>query len=73
MRDWRDERIAQLETQFATKDARIAGLEQQVASLMKQVAELADKLGQNSRNSHLPPSSDSRGARKQRKRKSRGK
>jgi transposase len=78
--DWRDERIAELEAQSAAKDARIAELqaenaakdariatlEQQVAMLMKRVAELEEKLGQNSRNSHLPPSSDSPGERKQR-------
>jgi transposase len=78
--DWRDERIAELEAESsakdariaelqaenAAKDARIATLEQQVAMLMKRVAELEDKLRQNSRNSHLPPSSDSPGERKQR-------
>ena len=73
-RDWRDKRIAELEAELAAKDARIAQLEQenaelktQVASLMKQVAELAEKLGRNSRNSHLPPSSDSPAERKERK------
>jgi hypothetical protein len=34
--------------------------------LMKRVAELEEKLRQNSRNSHLSPSSDSPGERKQR-------
>ena len=34
----------------------------QVAVLSRQVAELAAKLGQNSRNSHLPPSSDPPGS-----------
>ena len=58
MTDWRDERIAELEAEGAVKDARIATLEQQVAMLMKRVAELEEKLRQNSRNSHLPPSSD---------------
>jgi transposase len=71
-RDWRDDRIADLEAQLRAKDEqilakdeRIAQLEQQVATLMaqvaaltKQVAELQSKLEQNSRNSHLPPSSD---------------
>ncbi len=66
------QRIAELEAtvaakdaQLAAKDARIGELEAQVAALMaqvaalaKQVAELTEKLGQNSRNSHLPPSSD---------------
>jgi transposase len=68
--DWRDERIAELEAEGARKDARIAELEgqvatltAQVAALMKQVAELTEKLGRNSRNSHLPPSSDGPGQR----------
>jgi transposase len=70
--DWRDERIAELEAEVARKDSelgvrdtRIAELEgqvamlaSQVAQLTKQVAELMEKLGRNSRNSHLPPSSD---------------
>jgi uncharacterized coiled-coil protein SlyX len=75
--DWRDERIAALEAEVARKDgelavrdARIADLEgqvatltSQVAALTKQVAELMEKLGRNSRNSHLPPSSDPPGRR----------
>jgi transposase len=63
--DWRDERIAELEAEGARKDAWISELEGQVATLTaqvtaltKQVAELVEKLGRNSRNSHLPPSSD---------------
>jgi len=77
--DWRDERIAELEAEVARKDgelavrdARIAELEgqvatltSQVAALAKQVAELMEKLGRNSRNSHLPPSSDPPGTRGQ--------
>ena len=80
MRDWRDERIAELEAQGAAKDARIAELEaqvaakdtriatleEQVAMLMKRVTDLEEKLRQNSRNSHQPPSSDSPAERKQR-------
>ena len=75
--DWRDERIAELEAESARKDvelaardARIVELEGQVATLSaqmaaltKQVAELMEKLGRNSRNSHLPPSSDGPGQR----------
>lgn len=81
-RDWRDERIEQLEAQLrakdeaiAARDARIADLEQQVATLMEQLAELAEKVGQNSSNSHLPPSSDSPGRRRERnaQKKSKGK
>lgn len=86
--DGRDERIADLEVRLAAKDvrlaakdARIAELEQQVATLMeqvvaltKQVAVLTEKLGQNSRNSHLPPSSDPPGSKRGKgKQKSQGK
>jgi transposase len=63
------QRIAELEAALAAKDgefaavlvakdAEIAALTAQVAALIKQVADLTEKLGQNSRNSHLPPSSD---------------
>jgi transposase len=75
--DWRDDRIAGLEqelarkdVELAAKDARIAQLEGQVATLtaqvealMKQVAELTEKLHRNSRNSHMPPSTDPPGSR----------
>jgi len=76
--DRRDERIAELERALAgkeadlvAKDARISDLEERVAALTKQLAELAEKLGRNSSNSHLPPSSDSPGARKERNAKKR--
>ena len=58
-RDWRDERIEELEQQLREKDARIAELERQVAALL-------ERLGQNSSNSHLPPSSDSPDERRKR-------
>ena len=51
-------RVADLKEQLAAKDTRIAALEGQVAALTKQVAELVEKLGRSSLNSHLPPSSD---------------
>ena len=67
--DWREERIAELERELAerdaglaAKDARITKLEQRVAELTKQWTELLEKLGRNSRNSHLPPSSDPPGS-----------
>ena len=69
----RDERNAELEAALAAKDARIAELEQQVAALGARVAELAAKLGQNSRNSHLPPSSDPPSAHPQRRGKGKSK
>jgi transposase len=70
------QRIAELEAalaakdaEIAAKDARIRELEQlvmtlmaQVTALTKQVAELTEKLGRNSRNSHLPPSTDPPGS-----------
>lgn len=71
-----EERIAQLEAELlkkdlelAAKDARIAALEQQGASLTRQVAQLSEQLGQNSRNSHRPPSSDTPDERRQRRNK----
>jgi transposase len=63
------QRIAELEAIVVAKDAEIDALKEQVATLMatvasltKQVADLTEKLGQNSRNSHLPPSSDAPGS-----------
>lgn len=56
------ERNAELEAELVAKNARIAELEQRVALLTKQVAELLERLGRNSRNSHLPPSSDPPGS-----------
>lgn len=57
------QRIAELEAVVAARDATIAELTAQVAALTRQVAELQEKLGQNSRNSHLPPSTDRPGGR----------
>lgn len=48
--------------ELAARDARIAELEATVAMLKAQLDELREKLGQNSSNSHLPPSSDGPGA-----------
>jgi transposase len=49
---------AELEAQIAGRDARIAELESQIAELRAVVAELRARLGQSSRNSSKPPSSD---------------
>jgi len=82
-RDWRDDRIVELEAELAEKDRRIAALEadfgasnargaeleQEIAGLMKQVAQLGEQLRQNSSNSHLPPSSDSPDERRRRRNK----
>lgn len=68
-----EQRLAELESQLAEKDAviaaqatRIAELEAQVQALLRQVAELTERLGRNSGNSNLPPSSDPPGFRGQR-------
>lgn len=58
----KDQRIAALQADGAAKDARIAVLE-------RQVAELSARLGQNSRNSHRPPSSDTPDERRKRRNK----
>ena len=63
--DTRDQRIADLESQLAARDATIQALTAQVDALTKTVAVLMAKLNANSRNSSLPPSSDGPGARGQ--------
>lgn len=65
-RDWRDERIEELEAQLRAANERIAELE-------RQVAELLARLGQNSTNSHLPPSTDSPDERRKRRNKNKAK
>lgn len=62
-------RVALLEAAVAERDERIAAQAAQLtaqgeelAKLTEQVAELKELLGRNSRNSHLPPSSDGPGA-----------
>lgn len=57
-RDWRYDRIAELEAELTAKDARIAEQDRRIGGLEKRLAQLAEQLGQNSRNSHRPPSSD---------------
>jgi transposase len=68
--DPRDQRIAELEAENAayrtriTEDgARITALEAKVEELTQLVLSLKEQLGRNSRNSHLPPSSDGPGGR----------
>lgn len=60
--DPRDQRIAELEEQVATRDLAIAELMAKVEALMRRVAELEARLNQNSSNSSKPPSSDPPGA-----------
>jgi transposase len=53
-RDWRDDRIAELEAQVA----QIPGLLKTIALLQERVRELEARLGMNSSNSNQPPSKD---------------
>jgi transposase len=59
----KDARIAEQDAVIAAQAARIAAQDARIAQLEKQVAELLEKLGRNSGNSNLPPSSDRPGAR----------
>lgn len=68
-RDWRDDRIAELEAELAAKDALIAEQAARIAELEKRLATLEEQLGRNSSNSHKPPSSDSPEERRRRKNK----
>lgn len=58
-----DGRIATLEAALAEANTRIAELVEQVAKLSAVNAKLVELLGQNSKNSHRPPSSDGPGSR----------
>jgi len=62
-------RIADLEADVAAKDAKLAEQDAKlaaqatkIAELAAQVAKLTELLGRNSKNSHLPPSSDGPGS-----------
>ncbi len=61
------QRIAELESELAVAHARIAEQDARIVALTKQVELLLEQLGQTSRNSHKPPSSDPPGAGPQRK------
>jgi len=75
--DPRDQRIAELEAENAALRAELADKDARLEKLERLVADLTRKLNQNSRNSHLPPSSDGPGTRgnqkpKEEKRKGKG-
>lgn len=59
----KDAQIAEQGVRLAEQAARIAEQDARIEALMRQVAELTEKLGRNSGNSNLPPSSDSPGER----------
>jgi transposase len=54
----RDARLAERDAKLAEQSAMIAGQDAKLAVLTEQIAKLNELLGRNSRNSHLPPSSD---------------
>ena len=75
-RDWRDELIEEQKEQLRERDAHIAELgdrleagDARIAELERVVGELQAKLGQNSSNSHRPPSTDTPDERRKRKNK----
>ncbi|MGA7122231.1 MAG: IS66 family transposase [Polyangiaceae bacterium] len=51
------------DAQLTDRDVRITELERKLTEVTQLVISLRDQLGRNSRNSHLPPSSDGPGAR----------
>jgi transposase len=55
-------RIAEQDAKLAEQDAKLAEQAAKIAELTAQVAKLTEILGRNSRNSHLPPSSDGPGS-----------
>lgn len=65
-RDWRDDRIEELEAALTARDQRIAELE-------RKLARLEELLGRNSTNSNLPPSTDSPDERRKRRNKEKNK
>lgn len=54
--------VAALKAALAERDAQLAALTEQVAKLTSQIAALTELLNRNSKNSHLPPSSDGPGS-----------
>jgi len=58
----RDAQFAVQQAKLAERDAQLAALTEQVAKLTAQIEVLTELLNRNSKNSHLPPSSDGPGA-----------
>lgn len=57
-RDWRDERIAELEGQLRARDAQLAEQAGQITALLARVTQLEEQVRRSSGNSSKPPSSD---------------
>jgi len=54
--------LAERDAKLAERDAKLAELVELVSKLTGQIEKLTEQLSQNSRNSHLPPSSDGPGS-----------
>jgi transposase len=67
--DRRDEKIAELRRQLAERDAIIVDLRAELAAARAEIAAREEELGQSSKNSSKPPSSDGPAARAERKKK----
>ncbi len=57
-----EQAVAERDAKLAEWDAKLAERDAKLAALTEQVAKLTELLGRNSRNSHLPPSSDGPGS-----------
>jgi uncharacterized coiled-coil protein SlyX len=57
-----DAKLAEQDAKLAEQDAKLAEQATKIAELTAQVAKLTELLGRNSKNSHLPPSSDGPGS-----------
>jgi len=57
-----DAKLAEQDAKLAEQDAKLAEQDAKLAELSEQVSKLTELLGRNSRNSHLPPSSDGPGS-----------
>jgi len=58
----RDAKLAEQDAKLTEQDAKLAEQQAQIALLTAQLAKLTEQLGRNSKNSHLPPSSDGPGS-----------
>jgi transposase len=58
----KEAKLAEQDAKLAEQDAKLAEQATKIAELTAQVAKLTELLGRNSKNSHLPPSSDGPGS-----------
>jgi transposase len=58
----RDAKLAEQDAKLTEQDAKLTEQDAKLVALTEQVAKLTELLGRNSKNSHLPPSSDGPGS-----------